>query len=47
MCHGPSVAPALAARIAQHYPEDEATGFEEGDFRGLFWVTMPLSTEEE
>lgn len=47
MCHGPSVAPALAARIEQHYPEDEATGFEEGDFRGLFWVTMPLSTEEE
>jgi hypothetical protein len=47
MCHGASVAPALAARIAQYYPEDDATGFEEGSFRGLFWVTMPLGSEEE
>jgi hypothetical protein len=47
MCHGKSVAPALLERIARHYPEDQATGFAQGDFRGLFWVTMPLGAEEK
>lgn len=37
-CHGKTLAPAVAERITALYPEDEATGFEAGDFRGIFWV---------
>ena len=40
-CHGATRDPAVQQKIATLYPEDQATGFEEGDFRGLFWVTMP------
>jgi hypothetical protein len=45
MCHGPDVAPPIAGRIATLYPDDAATGFEESDFRGLFWITMPLDND--
>jgi hypothetical protein len=37
-CHGTELDPGIAAQIAQSYPADEATGFSEGDFRGVFWV---------
>lgn len=37
-CHGTNVQPDLAARIAELYPDDAATGFAAGDFRGVFWV---------
>jgi hypothetical protein len=37
-CHGAQVAPALAKKIHELYPQDQATGFAVGDFRGLFWV---------
>ncbi len=37
-CHGESVAPDVASVIAEHYPQDRATGFSEGDLRGIFWV---------
>jgi hypothetical protein len=37
-CHGGSIAPEVEARIKERYPEDKARGFEEGEFRGLFWV---------
>ena len=40
-CHGDVQDPALAARIKDEYPEDEATGFQPGDLRGVFWVTYP------
>ncbi len=40
MCHGQSIVPQVAGHIATEYPGDQATGFEEGDFRGLFWVTL-------
>jgi hypothetical protein len=46
MCHGPALAPALAEHIAMQYAEDRATGFDEGDFRGLFWVTLPGGSKE-
>ncbi len=39
-CHGASLAPDLAARIEAAYPEDQATGFELGDVRGVFWVAF-------
>ncbi len=44
MCHGPTEAiPAdVEGALAEHYPEDQATGFEEGDLRGWFWVEVPV-----
>jgi hypothetical protein len=38
-CHGTSVAPEVLDAIAERYPEDQATGFETGDLRGVFWVS--------
>lgn len=40
-CHGTDVAPELLDEIRAIYPGDRATGFAEGDFRGLLWVTLP------
>jgi hypothetical protein len=40
-CHGETLAPALASRIGDLYPDDRATGFKEGDLRGVFWVEYP------
>jgi len=37
-CHGKELAPDIAARIEALYPDDDATGFDVGDFRGAFWV---------
>lgn len=37
-CHGEVLQPDIAERIREHYPEDQATGFKEGDLRGVFWV---------
>jgi len=37
-CHGSELAPEVAAQIAELYPEDDATGFEAGDLRGVFWL---------
>lgn len=37
-CHGETLAPEVAAIITKEYPEDQATGFRDGDFRGVFWV---------
>lgn len=42
-CHGQILAPDVAARIKELYPEDEAVGFEVGDLRGVFWVASPVS----
>jgi len=39
-CHGPTLEPGLAARIRQTYPDDQGTGFKEGDLRGLFWAEV-------
>lgn len=42
-CHGaPSdLAEGVAEVLAERYPEDAATGYGEGDFRGLVRVTVP------
>ncbi len=37
-CHGQELQPDVEAKLAQLYPEDEATGFAAGEFRGVFWV---------
>ena len=42
-CHGTEVPAKLEAHIREVYPEDRATGFEAGEFRGVVWVTMPSS----
>jgi hypothetical protein len=44
-CHGEVLAPALAARIAELYPEDRAVGFRLDDLRGVFWVEFPAVVE--
>lgn len=37
-CHGEALAPAVAEKIATLYPEDKATGYNEGELRGAFVV---------
>jgi len=39
-CHGDQIEPGVKARLQELYPEDEATGFEKGELRGLFWVKL-------
>ena len=40
-CHGDGLAPDLASTISTLYPEDRATGYADGEFRGVFWVEYP------
>ncbi len=40
-CHGETIAPSVASRLAKSYPADRATGFKDGEFRGMFWMTLP------
>ncbi|UCH83492.1 MAG: DUF3365 domain-containing protein, partial [Candidatus Latescibacterota bacterium] len=39
-CHGAAIPDGVAEKITQWYPDDQATNFSAGDFRGLFWVTI-------
>lgn len=39
-CHGAELSPEVASALEARYPDDRATGFHEGDFRGLFWVEL-------
>lgn len=39
-CHGTSIASDVAQRIDALYPTDQATGFEPGHFRGIFWAEL-------
>lgn len=41
-CHGQSIAPPVARKIADLYPGDRAVGYSEGDIRGAFVVTRSL-----
>lgn len=38
-CHGKSIDPEVKAKLTELYPNDQATGFSEGDLRGAFVVT--------
>ena len=40
-CHGAELTPDLKAKLGELYPEDQATGYAAGDFRGVFWVELP------
>ncbi len=46
-CHGETIAPQLQARLRALYPQDRATGFRAGDFRGVFWVEFEESGNRE
>ncbi|MGB3563035.1 MAG: DUF3365 domain-containing protein [Thermoanaerobaculia bacterium] len=41
-CHGITIAPEVEARIQELYPQDQARGYRVEDFRGMFWIKMPL-----
>lgn len=43
-CHGPqeTLSPEVKARIDEHYPDDRATGYREGQIRGAIIATKPL-----
>lgn len=41
-CHGSNIAPAVAGAIDEAYPQDQARGFEVGELRGAFTVSVPL-----
>ena len=43
-CHGPkeSLDPRVKELLAELYPDDQATGFVPGDFRGVISVRVPL-----
>lgn len=43
-CHGENVSASILERVRAHYPEDAATGFADGDLRGMFWVELPASS---
>ena len=42
-CHGQALAPEVAEKLNELYPEDQATGYSEGDLRGAFVVTRQLT----
>ncbi|MDT8386847.1 MAG: DUF3365 domain-containing protein [Thiogranum sp.] len=41
-CHGKQVGGAVAGRLEELYPQDEATGYEVGEIRGAFTITQPM-----
>ena len=41
-CHGSNMSESLRKRIAEYYPEDQATGFSLGELRGAFTIVQPL-----
>ncbi|BDY03705.1 DUF3365 domain-containing protein [Ferrimonas sp. YFM] len=41
-CHGQQLAPEVKQAIAEHYPWDQATGYELGQLRGAFSVSRRL-----
>jgi hypothetical protein len=38
MCHGKQVTQNVSEKINKLYPEDKATGFNLGEFRGFIWI---------
>lgn len=41
-CHGSRMSPAVEAVLKENYPDDQATGYKSGDFRGIVSVRVPL-----
>ncbi|WP_375207015.1 Tll0287-like domain-containing protein [Hyphococcus sp.] len=43
LCHGAAISEEVKTAIAARYPDDRATGFAPGEFRGAFTITKDLS----
>jgi hypothetical protein len=45
-CHGTveRLSPDVRDLLATAYPQDKATGFEEGDLRGFIWAEAPVGS---
>jgi hypothetical protein len=41
-CHGTDISAEVAAKLAELYPDDKATGYKVGDLRGAFVVTKKM-----
>ena len=41
-CHGDNIAPEVAAKLDELYPEDRARGFKLGDIRGAFTISKEM-----
>jgi hypothetical protein len=40
VCHGTAVPETVQTAIQSRYPQDRATGYSEGELRGMFWVEI-------
>jgi len=47
MCHGTpeDILGDVKPELARLYPDDQATGFQQGDLRGWFWVEVPSDVQ--
>ena len=45
VCHGETPDSIVKTRLEILYPDDQALGYREGDIRGAFTITQPLSAE--
>jgi len=45
MCHGSedTIPSSVKDALSQHYPKDQATGFQDGDLRGWFFIEVPAA----
>ncbi len=41
-CHGTAIAPEVARKLDELYPEDRARGYRAGDIRGAFTIVQPM-----
>lgn len=41
-CHGRQIDPAVQRQLKQSYPQDQATGYELGELRGVFSARKPI-----
>lgn len=39
-CHGSNMSKGILRELDANYLQDQARGYQEGDFRGLFWVSI-------
>ena len=39
-CHGAELSPEVKAALAARYPDDRATGYAQGDLRGVAWAEV-------
>jgi hypothetical protein len=44
-CHGEALDSIVKTRLEKLYPHDQALGYREGDIRGAFTITQPLSSK--